>query len=164
MKPSEFKCVKGKKAWILPPNFRCFVWKGYAYCKTKNDADDLNKSDEIDSQLKSHETIHIRQAESTKDSWFRFYVTYVWEWIKNLPLIFVDIYAPYKFEPMEMEAYLQQDNWDYCKNGSVWLWKELEGIPLKTKRQWAKEYYQSKPKPYFTDFLKEKIDGTIPMP
>ena len=66
MKPSKFKCVKGKKAWMLLPNFKCFIWKGYAYCKSKKDVEDLNKNDEIDSQLKSHETIHIRQASLQK--------------------------------------------------------------------------------------------------
>ena len=58
---------------------------------------------------------------------------------------------------MEMEAYLHQDEWDYCQNGGVYQWKELGKIPLKTKRKWAKEYYKSKPKPYFTSFLREKI-------
>lgn len=160
MKPNEFKTVKGKKAWFILPNFRCFVWKGYAYCKSRKDADNLNKSDEIDSQLKSHETIHIRQAESTKNSWFRFYVRYLWDWIKNLPLIFVNFNAPYKFIPMELEAYLHQDEWNYCTNGAVYEWKEFEKISLKEKRKLAKEYYNSKPRPYFTHFLFEKLMRT----
>ena len=58
---------------------------------------------------------------------------------------------------MEMEAYLNQDNWDYCMNGATYQWKELEKITLKQKKEIAREYYNSKPKPYFTDFLKEKL-------
>ena len=157
MKPSKFVTVKRRIAWFLPPNFSCLTWKGYAYCKTREAADRINKTEKIDSQLESHETIHIRQAQSTKDSWFRYYIRYGWEWIKNLPLIFVNIYALYKFMPMEMEAYLNQDDWDYCMHGATYQWKEFEKIPLKTKREWAKEYYGSKPKPYYTHFLYEKL-------
>ena len=158
MKPSKFVTVKGRKAWFLLPGFSCLTWKGYAYCKSQKEVDKINETDKIDSRTESHETIHIRQAESTKDSWFRFYTRYVWEWIKNLPLIFVNLYAPYKFMPMEMEAYLNQDNWDYCMNGAVYQWKDFEGIPLKTRREWAKEYYANKHKPYYPYFLRQKLE------
>lgn len=160
MKPSKLTKVVGKKAKFLLPRFSAITWKGCVYCKRQEDADEINKTPEIDSQLESHETIHIRQAESAHDSWFRFYVRYVWDWIKNLPLIFVNLYAPYKFEAMELEAYLHQDEWDYCTHGAVSEWKEFEKIPMKEKRAWAKEYYGSKPKPYFTHFLQEKLKRT----
>jgi hypothetical protein len=59
--------------------------------------------------------------------------------------------------PIEMEAYLNQDNWDYCMNGAVYQWKEFEKLKLKDKRSLAKEYYGHKRKPYITSFLREKI-------
>lgn len=139
----------------MPAGFKCLTWKGYAYCKTRKDADELNKTENIDSQLKSHETIHIRQAQSTDNSWLKFYVQYTLQWIKNLTLITVNIKAPYKFMPMEMEAYLHQDEYDYCENTAT-QWRELKKIKAKTKKQWAKEYYKTKP--YYTDFLKEKLN------
>ena len=105
MKPSKFITVKGRKAWFLLPGFSALTWKGYAYCKTQKEADKINSTDKIDSRLESHETIHIRQAESTHDSWFLFYTRYVWAYICNLPLIFINVYAPYKFMPFEIEAY-----------------------------------------------------------
>lgn len=157
MKPSKFVTVKGKKAWFLPFGFAALTWKGYAYCKSKSAADKINSTDGIDSRLESHETIHIRQAESMKDSWFRFYTKYVWEWICNLPLIFVNIYAPYRLMPIEMEAYLNQDNWDYCMEGKLYQWKEFEKLTLKEKKKLAKEYYGTKPRPYFASFLREKL-------
>lgn len=160
MKPSKFITVKGKKAWFLLPGFSALTWKGYVYCKTRTAADKINESDKIDSRLESHETIHVRQAESMHDSWFRFYTTYVWEWICNLPLIFINVYAPYKFMPTEMEAYLNQDNWDYCMHGAVYQWKEFNKLTLKEKRKYAKEYYGSSPRPYFADFIREKIMRT----
>ena len=131
MKPSKFITVRGRKAWFLPSNFAALTWKGYAYCKTREMADTINSTENIDSKLESHETIHIRQAESMKNSWFRFYIKYVWEWICNLPLITVNLYAPYMFMPIEMEAYLHQDNWDYCMQGEKHQWKELERLKLK---------------------------------
>ena len=89
MKPSKFVTVRGKKAWFLPPNFSCLTWKGYAYCKTQAAADKINETDKIDSQLESHETIHIRQAQSTKDSWFRYYLRYGWG--TNLSSLFIEL-------------------------------------------------------------------------
>lgn len=157
MKPSKFITVRGKKAWFLPSNIQALTWKGIAYCQTQSDADKINATYKIDSRLKSHETIHLRQAQSTKDSWFLFYIRYVWEWICNLPLIFIDLYAPYKFMPMEIEAYLNQDNWDYCQQGATYQWKGFEKLSIKEKRAWAKEYYNSRPKPYFTHFLYKKL-------
>ena len=158
MRPSKFVTVKGKKAWFLPFNFQCLTWKGYAYCKSQTAVDIMNSTDKIDSTLESHETIHIRQAESMKDSWFRFYTKYVWEWICNIPLIFINFYAPYRFMPIEMEAYLNQDDWKYCMHGSVYQWKEFEKLTLKEKRALAKEYYNSKPRPYFAVFLRKKLN------
>ena len=160
MKPSKIKTLKAKKAWFLPSHFQSITWKGIAYCQKQNEVNLINATDEIDSKLKSHETIHIRQAQSTKNSWFLFYIRYAWEWICNFPLIFIDVYAPYKFMPMEIEAYLNQDNWDYCTYNATYQWKEFEKITLKKKRELAKEYYGSNPKPYFTHFLYEKLMRT----
>ena len=162
MKPSKIKTIKAKKAWFLLTGFAALTWMGTVYCKRKEDIISLNKTTNIDSRLKSHETIHVRQAESMKDSWFFFYIRYVWEWIKNFPLIFININAPYMFMPIEMEAYLKQDNWKYATKGAVTKWKELEKLTLKEKRNMAKEYYKSKP--YFTHFLNIKLkakNGTI---
>ena len=160
MKPSKIKTLKAKKAWFLPSHFQSITWKGIAYCQKQNEVNLINATDEIDSKLKSHETIHIRQAQSTKNSWFLFYIRYAWEWICNFPLIFINIYAPYKFMPIEIEAYLKQDNWDYCTTNPTYQWKEFEKLTLKKKRELAKEYYGSNPKPYFTHFLYEKLMRT----
>jgi hypothetical protein len=161
MKPSKFITVIGRKAWFLPPNFSALTWKGYAYCKTRKSADKINLSENIDSTLESHETIHIRQAESMNDSWFRFYIRYIWEWICNLPLITINLYAPYMFMSIEMEAYLNENNWNYCMNGKVYQWKTFEKLKLKEKRKLAKEYYSNKPEPYIGTFLKNKLKDLI---
>jgi hypothetical protein len=157
MKPSEIKSVKGKKAWFLLPGCRALTWKGIVYCKTKTDVESLNAREEIDSQLKSHETIHVKQAESTHDSWFRFYTRYIWDWICNLPLVFVNINAPYKFIATELEAYLNENNWDYCMHGAVYQWKEFEKLTLKRKYNLAKEYYANRRNISFSNFLRKNL-------
>lgn len=157
-KPSKIKSVSGKKAWFLLPNFEAITLCGVVYCSSRARADKINESEKIDSQLESHETIHVRQAESTKDSWFIYYMKYIWQWICNFPLILVNIYAPYKFMPFELEAYRYQDEWDYCL-GKCEKWKAYKTLTLKQKRSLAKTYY--KHKTYFTNFIKENIDTIL---
>jgi hypothetical protein len=157
-KPSKIKCVSGKKSWLLPSNFSAITLFGAVYCSTKEKANEINKTDNVDSQLESHETIHVRQAESTNDSWVQYYLKYVWQWILNFPLIFINIYAPYKFIAFELEAYANQDNWDYCL-GKCEKWKKYNKLTIKQKRELAKQYYDNKI--YFTNFINKNIDPLI---
>jgi len=162
VKPSKIKTIKGKKALFLPKNFKGITLFGVVYCNKKEDADELNKSEMIDSDFKNHELIHVRQAESTNDSWVLFYLKYVAEWIKNLNLITIDINAPYKFMPMEMEAYLNERNWEYS-SAKATQWKEFEKIPKKELREMAEDYYDNcRFKETFTSFLKRKLTNEQP--
>lgn len=144
MKPNKIVSVKAKKAWYLPSSILAITWFGIIYCKTREYADSINSTTVIDTVLKSHETIHVRQAETMNNSWFRFYMRYIWEWIKNLPLITINSWAPYRFMPIEMEAYNHEYNYDYANSGKVGEWREFEKLTLKEKRELAKEYYKSR--------------------
>jgi hypothetical protein len=146
MKPSNITTVKAKKAWCLPPKIRALTWMGIVYCKNSKDVDNINRTDEIDSTLKSHETIHVRQAESMHNSWLLFYIRYIWEWVVNIPLLTINRLAAYRFMPIEMEAYNHKRDYGYANNGEVTEWKELEKLTLKEKRELAKEYYNSRKK------------------
>lgn len=159
-RPSKIKAVTAKKAWFVPSNMVAITLFGVVYCRTQERADAINKSEKIDSQLESHETIHVRQAESTSDSWFLYYLKYIWQWLMNFPLIFINVSAPYKFISFEMEAYRYQDEWDYCL-GKCEKWKEYNSLTLKQKREFAKEFYGYDIRPYFTKFIKEKIDPIL---
>jgi len=154
-KPSKIKCVSAKKGWFLLPFFSAITLFGVIYCKSQKRVDEINKSDNIDSQLESHETIHVRQAESTKDSWFVYYTKYIWQWIRNLPLITIHLFAPYMFIAFELEAYRYQGNFSYCL-GKCENWKKYNKLSLKQKKELAKEYYNYKI--YFADFIKKNID------
>ena len=59
---------------------------------------------------------------------------------------------------IEMEAYLNQDDWEYCMHGLVYRWKEFEKLKLKDRKKLAKEYYGSVPRPYFAAFLRKKLN------
>ena len=157
-KPSKIKCVTAKKAWFLPSGFAAITLFGVVYCASQAKADEINKSEEIDSLLESHETIHVRQAESTKNSWIIYYLKYIWQWICNLPLIFIDAHAPYKFIAFEIEAYRYQNDWDYCKTECI-KWKDYNKLTLKEKKKLAKEYFSGKM--IFTNFIEKYIDPLL---
>ena len=36
--------------------------------------------------MKNHEMIHLRQAQSCGDSWLRFYLLYIWYWLRAFGL------------------------------------------------------------------------------
>ena len=155
MKPSKISKITAKKALfmqILP--FIGLTWCGVVYVKNAFYEWQINQTDGIDSSFENHELYHVRQAESTDDSWFKFYLLYVWQWIQNLPLMFVNIYAPYKFMPFEMEA-ARYERYAIAPSGKTERWKEMKKIPLKKRFSLAKEWYkQWKGKIPFGDFLK----------
>ncbi len=156
MKPSKIGILKAKKTWLLFSNFKGIMWMGTLYCREQKYVDEINKSDKINSTFKSHETIHVRQAQSMNDSWFKFYLNYCFQWLKNLPLLVININAPYLLIPTEIEAYFNQKNWSYAENISpVFEWKKYQELSLKEKKQIAKAYYDKNNHKSFSVILHE---------
>lgn len=153
-KPSKIIAVTAKKAFLLPSCFRAITLFGVAYCNKESDIALINKTNTVDSVLKCHETIHVRQAESTKNSWFMFYLNYLWQWLCNFPLIFIDAMMPYKFIPYELEAYGNETDFSYAYSACR-QWKEFKKLSLKEKRKFAKEYKNSLYT--FRDFIRNVI-------
>lgn len=82
--------------------------------------------------LKNHELIHLRQAQSVGDSWWRFYRLYLrywwqgWRQRKHYPT------AAYRLNPFEMEAYEHMHDLNYlnqCRNGATG-WKRYARMTL----------------------------------
>lgn len=140
MKPSKIKALKAKKALLLFPGIRALTWKGTVYCKRKSDIELINATDDITSDFECHELIHVRQAESTKDSWFRFYALYLWYWIINSPLVITGIRMPYYFIPFELEAMNNEIFRKYPTSGAVYQWKDFKRIKFKDKYKLARRY------------------------
>ena len=145
MKPDQIKIMKAKKSNMLLPNFKAITWKGVIYCKKQSDVDEINKSDKIDSTFKSHEMIHLRQAQSMNNSWTKFYLNYITQYFKNLPLITINIHAPYKLIPTEIEAYLNQDDRQYAQDVKpLTQWNYFQkNLKLSDKKEIAKLYYKN---------------------
>ena len=158
-KPSNTKVIKAKKTWwmkILP--FQAMTVCGTIYVGTDAALGKINKTDGIDSTLENHEMIHVRQAWSTSNCWLLFYLTYLCEWLYNLPLIFVDTYAPYKFMPMELEAYRHEYEMDYNSDEATTGWKKYKTLKMSTRRALAKEWYEGEyRKSTFADFIKKRL-------
>ena len=155
MKPSKITAIKAKKnKFLCPIGFTAITLFGTIFTRSESLANNINRTAKIDSILKSHEFIHIKQAENTHDSWILYYIIYIWQWLKNLPLIFIDLKAPYRFIAMELEAYLNQDNLTYAteSEGGCSMWRKLDELTLKKKWNLAKEFKNMKGK-NFSYFL-----------
>jgi hypothetical protein len=83
---------------------------------------------------------------------------YVWEWIKNLPLIFGGWFMPYYFMPMELEAYAFENNVYYTFDGPATGWKCLKKLKISEKYKLINLYKERKRYNYnFHDFAKDEI-------
>ena len=156
-KPNEIKTVKAKLTKLLPPLFAAITLFGVVYCRKKTTVDIINKTDKIDSVIKCHETIHVRQAESTSNSWTKFYLMYIWQWICNLPIIIYGLMMPYYFIEFEFEAYCNEDKFDYPNRGAACQWKDFKKLTLKEKLRLAKEYKRCKKLLAFRKFVQNDV-------
>lgn len=76
--------------------------------------------------LLRHETIHLRQAQATHDSWLLFYLLYFWYSLRALPLNRKKKHAAYYVNPFEMEAYRHDGDPDYldrCDREGAQEWR-----------------------------------------
>lgn len=71
-----------------------------AHLKTQSGKESIN-----------HETIHLYQAKDKK-TWIKYYLKYVQEWLKGNPITHPSSSAYYTI-PYEMEAYANEDNFEY---------------------------------------------------
>lgn len=89
-----------------------FPFKGYSamsWCGQCIVRNDYNKS--INSTTLKHEQIHLQQG-VREGSWIKFYLKYVWEWVKGNPII-APASSAYRTIPYEVEAYANDDNPNY---------------------------------------------------
>lgn len=118
---------------------------GTLYTRSERVLDEINKTGGIDSSDENHEMIHVRQANATNDSWWRFYLLYIGMWIWNILLVFVNFHAPYKFIPFELEAYGNQYDMEYLNYRDVCEeWRMYRKLTMKERRMFAKMYYKEK--------------------
>lgn len=116
-----------------------FPFKGYkamAWCGKIIHREGTSKVDDV---TMNHEKIHVVQAMLCNDSWIRYYLAYLWEWLRRGFL--APMSANYYCSKFESEAYANELNFDYLKDydtssidkysikNAKKLYKQLGGTP-----------------------------------
>lgn len=162
MRPSQIKEMTVKYTWCIPfGSFFIMTFWGKMLIKRK-DKDRWERMENTSSgaEYKNHEMIHVKQAISTNDNWFKFYLLYVWYYLNNLPII-NGFKMPYYFIPFEIEAYRFEDDLSYnTKNiNGTDEWKRYKKLTLKQKKELYKQYKSSRLS--FNTFLKNNIENFL---
>lgn len=135
---TEMKTVK--ESFWLRGSYAALTFFGYIVVHSQEEADQLNARTSANSSLIRHETIHLRQAQSTHDSWFCFYLLYIWYYLRALPQNRYMKNAAYYLNPFEMEAYEHMYEKDYlakCSKGANG-WRAYAKMKPSERRQIAK--------------------------
>lgn len=82
---------------------------------------------EVDAVTMNHEKIHVMQAMMCDDSWMKYYLMYVWEWVKGNPLV-KPASSAYMTIPYEMEAYANEEKPEYPDGMIIYMDDYTNGI------------------------------------
>lgn len=85
--------------------FKAMVWCGKIIHR--------KGSSEVGAVTMNHEKIHVAQAMLCNDNWVRYYLAYLWEWLRRGFL--APMTANYYVSKFESEAYANEGNFDYLK-------------------------------------------------
>jgi hypothetical protein len=144
--PIMWRAVRPSKITDMPAVVNTFwlrkgyeglTFFGHILAPTQELADRFNGS--ADRALKNHEMIHLRQAQSCGDSWFRFYLLYIWYWLTGLRMNRKMKHAAYLLNPFEMEAYARMNDLDYLK-GPATEWRKYAKMKLKDRLKLYQKY------------------------
>ena len=120
----------------LPKGYEGLTFFGQILAPTQAEADRFNSGY---STMKNHEMIHLRQAQACGDSWLRFYLLYIWYWLKNKVILLCKRHRPcrlknaaYLLNPFEIEAYGKMHDLDYL-NGPATEWRRYAKMPIKER-------------------------------
>ena len=104
--------------------------------------DDVSRGANNVAGCSSKQMIHLRQAQSCGDSWFRFYLLYIWYWLRALSANRKMRHGAYLLNPFEIEAYRHMNNLDYLANGEAKEWRKFAKMSIKER---IKLYEQKTP-------------------
>ena len=129
-----------KDSFWLGRNYAALTFFGYIIVHSQEEADRINSRTTNNSSLKLHETIHLRQAQATHNSWLCFYLRYLWYTLRALPQNRHMRNAAYRLNPFEMEAYAHDHDPNYlkqCTNGAQG-WREYAKMSPRQRREMSK--------------------------
>lgn len=129
--------------WWNKKNYAAITFFGYIFTSGENIAHHLNNR--YDS-LKNHEMIHLRQAQDTHNSWFCYYLRYLWYSLTAMRYFRKQRNAQYYLNPFEMEAYLHMNDLTYLDGleGGTSGWREYAKMPLSERLRIMRENYLRK--------------------
>ena len=125
-----------RNSFWLRKGYAALTFFGTVIASTKEDAKEFENKK---STLRNHEMIHLRQAQSTHDSWLLFYLLYSWYSIKLLPQNRKTKNAIYWLNPFEMEAYDHQDDLHYLDNNDATEWRQYARMKPSERLEIAKQ-------------------------
>ena len=94
--------------------FKHFPFKGYKAMSWCGRIIHREGSSQVNETTLNHEKIHLMQAMMCNDSWIRYYLSYLWEWLKCGFL--APLSANYMTSKYESEAYANEEDFEYCNN------------------------------------------------
>lgn len=107
--------------------YSAMSWCGYLLSR-KDDED-------IKPTTWNHESIHLQQAKD-KGKWLKYYWSYLMYWLKGNPLVHPSSGAYYTI-PYEMEAYANQNNFEYLKTRTA---DSINKYKIKNRKQTYRKY------------------------
>ena len=145
-KPSKIAEMKAvKNGFWLGKNYTAMMFFGHILTHTQKDADRINKNS---NSIRRHETIHLRQAQSTHNSWICFYWLYTYYFFRALPQNRHMKGAAYRINPFEMEAYEHMYDAEYidqCKTEGAQEWREYAKLKPSERLSLYKSRLNDKP-------------------
>lgn len=158
-KPNQIKEMEVKFNNFIPfDGFLCITFFGKMFIRNKNKQRWEDKEKKGQNRItKNHELTHAKQAIKRCNSWVMFYLLYVWQYLKNLPII-NGFDMPYKFISIELEAFANEndDNYNIIHKDGTTGWKSYNKLTIKEKKQFYKQYKLSKKT--FNTFILEIIN------
>lgn len=121
----------------LKSGYDALTFFGVILTHSHQDADHMNSR--LDA-LKNHEMIHLKQAVSTGDSWWRFYRLYIRYWLQGWRLRKRYKNIGYSLNPFEMEAYEHMHDLSYlenCRDGAT-EWRRYAKMTIEERIKYKK--------------------------
>lgn len=87
------------------------------------------------STMRNHEMIHLRQAQSTHNSWLLFYLRYGWYYLLALPQNRKMKNAAYWLNPFELEAYRHDHDLHYLDHNEATEWRKYASMSPRQRRE-----------------------------
>lgn len=165
-KPQEIDKIEIKWNNILPFNgFLAITFFGKMWIRksNKNKWEQYLQDGRADEVI-NHEMIHVKQALSTNNSWWKFYMLYIWYWLKANPL-FNGFNFAYYMNPFEIEAYGNESDLGYISENMYGTneWTEYKELKTYIKKEYWKAYLKKKKTEHisFSLYVREYIKTTI---